>query len=739
MAETIDLLDGLDVDIPSAAAVGSAAGGGAGEPAEFFGPYQLIQQVGAGGVAQVYRARHIHPSYADKTFALKVLQHSVSQDPQVVSLFRAEAFVLSLLKHPAIVQTFEAGSQDGKLFIAMEYVDGRNLDSMLMRCQEHGIKVPLPLAMHFIGESLKALTYAHDLSDSEGEPLNLVHRDVNPANVFLSYDGRVKLGDFGVASIVAGRMEKERELAGKVGYFAPEQLEGKPIDRRADLFATGVMMFELLTGQRLFEADTADKMMRLNKRAKIPKPSKINPEIPPEVEAAMLRALERRPNDRYADGREMLAALDAHIPPPGGMPLAVAAMMRKVFLSEHIRELQLNEGLAGGSHDRGSGQTVAVYSTDPRAQAAFNELLTSRGYRVVIAAALDALAQNIAVQPPHVALVDVNSQQFDSARTAAVLKNVSQPFPVVGVSNGLDLRSVHDTNAIGGVDLLFKPFNVERVLSSVRAAVTGAAKVARLDPTGVAVNTSIKPKVLLLSKDPALITGLTNSLLQYGYSADVSPTSTEALQRTEYLSYHAIIYDANPATPADRFFASHFRARPGMGLVPILYLADEASHGIFAGIENDRNAVCVRSGQNNAVVETLNRLRGNTRLGRSFIRYAVAFRVEVRYGGRVFEGVTEDLSRGGMMVRCDQMPPVGTEIGAKLDIKPESGESIQVTGRITRVAIAKEGAGAGLGIEFESFAGRGEADLIAFLTTLDNQAQSAPQRTTIITAPRDTE
>src|SRR6478735_5394120 len=273
MTNSNNLLDDLDVAIPEEGAVASAPTGDGGA-SQFVGPYQLIQEVGAGGVARVHRARHIHPQYADKPLAVKVLHEELSKDPKVVALFRREAYLLSLLKHPNVVQTFEAGAQDDRLFIAMEFIDGRDLDNMMLRCQRAKMPIPLPLQMHIIGDVLRALIYAHELCDNDNNILNLIHRDVNPANVFVSFDGRIKLGDFGVASITAGRVERSRELAGKVGYFAPEQLAGDPVDHRADLFDLGVMMFEMLCGARLFDAEDADQAMRLNKRAKIPKPTK---------------------------------------------------------------------------------------------------------------------------------------------------------------------------------------------------------------------------------------------------------------------------------------------------------------------------------------------------------------------------------------------------------------------------------------------------------------------------------
>ncbi len=715
-----NLLDGLDIDIPApVAAAGSAAAAAAGQPADFFGPYQLIQKVGQGGVARVMRARHMHPRYADTTFAIKILHEELSRDPKVVELFRHEAYVLSLLKHPNVVQTFEAGAQDDKLFIAMEYIDGRDLENLMLRCQRGKVMLPLQLLMHISSEVLKGLAYAHELADGDGQSLHLVHRDVNPVNVFLSYDGRVKLGDFGVASIAAV-VEKSRELAGKAGYFAPEQLEGGKVDQRADLFAVGVMLFEMLTGTRLFEADSADKMMRLNKRAKIPKPSSLNPSITSELESVMLKALERKPEDRFQSAREMLSALGRFIPAPVGMPLALAALMRKIFLPEHIQELQLREGLSGSAMSRGAGQLVAVFSADERAQAAFNELLLSRGYRAEVCGTLERLAEIIgSPQAPAAVLADVGSKGFAPAGCIAALKRSGRPLPVVAVSEGLEPQWIHLADAIGAVDLLFKPFNIERVLTAVRAAVSGAARIASVQSESAPAVVRVHQRVLVLSRDPALIARVSSGLSEHGFDIEVSPTVVEALERTDHMSFHAVVYDAHPASPADRLFAAQLRGRPAMGLIPILYLSTPESQRLFAGVDADRGLAKLRSDGASVLIDALTHLIADNRLGRIFLRYPADFAAELRYGGRVFSGKAMDISRGGFMVRCSGMPPVGSEVGVSLRL-PTAPEPVEVAGRVVRVNLPSGGeTHAAIGVEFERFAGKDESALIAYLVRLD--------------------
>jgi len=735
MSESINLLDGLDIDLPDAGqggapgAGGPAAGGTGGSEAHFFGPYQLIQQVGSGGVARVMRARHIHPRYAETTFAIKILHKELSQDPKVLELFRHEAFVLSLLKHPNIVQTFEAGSQDGELFIAMEYIDGRDLDNMLTRCRKAKSPVPLVVAMHIVAEALKGMTYAHELCDADGKHLNLVHRDVNPANVFMSYDGRVKLGDFGVASIAAGHTdEKHRTVTGKVGYFAPEQLNGSEPDQRADVFALGVTMFELLTTTRLFEGDTVDEIMRANKRVKVPKPSSLCAEITPPLEEILLTALEAKPSNRFQTARDMLIALRPFVPPPIGMGLAVAALMRKIFLTEHIQELQLREGLAGGVA-RGSGQLVAVCTPDERGQKAFAELLLSRGYRATVIAGVDKLAGIlISPTPPMALLMDVCGQGFSPAQCVAAIARSPRPVPIVAVSDALAPRWIHYADAIGAVDLVFKPFNIERVLSSVRAAMTGAASISSVVNNEVASSATVTPRVLLISRDPSVITRLSSGFGENDFDVDVVASGTEAIERTRVASYHAVILDAHPGSSADRHFASQLRACPAMGLVPVVYLTEQESLAQFNGVEADRCAVRPRSDAPVVIGDVLKRLWADTRLGRTFIRFAIVMPVELRYGGRAFTAETIDLSRGGIRVHCAQMPPVGTAVGLAMRL-PGIAVSIEVACKVVRVDIPVESTNrmAAIGVEFERFAGRAEAEYITYLCSLD----PSPSRPTL--------
>jgi serine/threonine protein kinase len=720
MSESLNILDDLDLELPFAEALSERP---AAEPAvpsafdgPFFGPYQFLQEVGKGGVASVHRARHIHPQYADRSLAVKVLHESLSQDPVVVSLFRREAYVLSLLKHPGVVQTFEAGDNEGRLFIAMEYIDGRDLDEFLFRCQHVKLTVPLPILTHVAGEVLRALIYAHNLRDNDNRILNLVHRDINPANVFLSFNGQVKLGDFGVASITAGRVEKSRELAGKIGYFAPEQIEGGIVDHRADLFALGAMLFEMVCGVRLFDAEDADKAMRLNRKAKIPKISKLNPLVPPGLEKIIHKALERRAQDRYASGSEMLAALEPFVPPAQGMRLAMASLMRTLFLREHIQETQLRDSMSGRKRVPMRGQLVDIFTPDPQASRAFADLLTLNNYRVRTHTDLASLSAVAITEVPHAILVDVDDANFSAEAFNTAMQRTGRIIPIIASCSVLDTQAIERAMAIHAGDLLSKPLYTDRVLSSLSGAATleRPKPFLRSDPKAG----RLRSRVLVITADAHVRDQVKAELRGQGLVVEDSATPGAAMERFDQTSYHAVIYDAYPANPEDRQFVSRLRGRCGIGILPVLYLIDEADRPLFRGMPMLRTGLWRRGlplGQ--ALTEVMQaKVEGH---GRLYTRHPVNISSEIRYGGRLSTATAVDLSRGGVLLQCDQIPPLGTQISVILRFGEH--RTAQVAGRVIRVGLVTAGDRevAQVGLEFDVFSGRDEVELITYIRGLE--------------------
>ena len=279
-----------------------------------FGKYQLLERIGRGGMAEVWRARMSGPAGFARIVVIKRVLPEFLHEEAFVRMFVEEARVSAQLNHTNIVQVFELGDMDGEYFLAMEYLRGRDLRTTMQRhLEQHNTPPPPGFTAYAMREVSRALAYAHTLSDEIGRPLHLIHRDVSPSNVMLVFDGAVKLLDFGIAkALSASGREATRTgaLKGKLGYLSPERVNGKLVDHRADLFAVGVILHECLTGKRLFHSGDEVLTLARVREARVEPPSTINPAVPPELDAIVLRALAREPDDRYSTGSELAVALD---------------------------------------------------------------------------------------------------------------------------------------------------------------------------------------------------------------------------------------------------------------------------------------------------------------------------------------------------------------------------------------------------------------------------------------------
>ncbi|HEX5060916.1 MAG TPA: protein kinase [Kofleriaceae bacterium] len=277
-----------------------------GEP---FGPYVVYEKLGEGGMAYVHRAELVGDNGLRKPVALKRLLTNAAEDPDFVASFVHEAQLAAKLKHPNIVQAYDLGKLDNTYYIAMELVPGPTLAQVMTQAHNGAGAVPLPIALEILIQLCDALDHAHDLRDDGGRRLDLVHRDVNPMNVIVSRTGVVKLIDFGIAKArSASRVTEVGIIKGKHAYVAPEYTYGK-LDHRADLFGLGVLAHELLTGRRLFLGETDLQTIRNVREMIVPPPSRFAPDISTQLDAIVLKALERDPNERWQTANEMRTAL----------------------------------------------------------------------------------------------------------------------------------------------------------------------------------------------------------------------------------------------------------------------------------------------------------------------------------------------------------------------------------------------------------------------------------------------
>jgi eukaryotic-like serine/threonine-protein kinase len=270
-----------------------------GLPGNTLGKYRLIAELGHGGMAEVFLAVARGPAGFNKLLVIKQIRPQLAEDPDFLSMFLDEARLAARLSHPNVVQTNEVGEENHRYFIAMEYLEGQPLNRILHRMGRNGA---LPLAMHLriICEVLGGLQHAHDLTDYDGTPLHVVHRDATPHNIFLTYDGQVKVVDFGIAKAMNSSSEtKTGVLKGKVAYMAPEQAKGDRVDRRADVFSVGVILWEALAGRRLWKGLNDIAVLNHIISGDIPSPRTVNPTLHERLEEICMLALAPNRDDRY--------------------------------------------------------------------------------------------------------------------------------------------------------------------------------------------------------------------------------------------------------------------------------------------------------------------------------------------------------------------------------------------------------------------------------------------------------
>ena len=311
------------------------AGAQLSEPIQ-FGKYSLFELIGRGGMAEVYKARIQGPQGFERTFVVKRILPHLSSDPTFIKMFVEEAKLSARLAHPNIVHIFELGAVDGEYFISMEYLRGHDL-AETMRAIWKTLGPPRPELVAYIGrEACRGLAYAHSLTDENGQALGMVHRDISPSNVMLSYEGAVKLLDFGIAKALGDAPEttKNGTMKGKYAYMAPEQTEGENVDNRSDIFACGIVLHEVLTGRRLFKGANDVQTIERVRRCEVPRPSLQNPAVPPAMDAVILKALARNPADRWGDAAEMADALDDIVHAARFQPTHLAQLLFDLFPKE---------------------------------------------------------------------------------------------------------------------------------------------------------------------------------------------------------------------------------------------------------------------------------------------------------------------------------------------------------------------------------------------------------------------
>ena len=317
-----------------------------------FGRYTLLECVGGGGMAQVYRAALTGEGGFEKELAVKVVRPELATEPQFVEMFLDEARLSARLSHANLVHTFDFGQVDGTWFLAMEFVRGPTLAKLLRICRTRGVRLGAARAVHVAGEVARGLGFAHRLCDEAGAPLGLVHRDVSPQNVLLSREGEVKLADFGIAKAAwRSTVTKTGHVRGKIAYMAPEQARGETLDARTDVFALGVVLWESITGQALFDGSSDGAVLLQVMQREIPPPSRFCDGVPPALDDLVLRMLARERRLRPANGDEVAREIAA-------LKLRLVRSPDEIDLAAFLRQLSSGTAVLGAVGQGGAAAPV---------------------------------------------------------------------------------------------------------------------------------------------------------------------------------------------------------------------------------------------------------------------------------------------------------------------------------------------------------------------------------------------
>lgn len=308
-----------------------------------IGRYELVHRLGHGGMATVYLARASGRGGFEKLVAVKVIHPHLANEPEFVEMFLDEARIAAQLQHPNVVQILDVDDHDGAYCMVMEYVEGDTLASLLRQQRKDEELLTLPVILQLAADACAGLAAAHELADRDGNPYQLVHRDVSPHNLLVGMDGHVKVVDFGIMKAAGKRSTTlTGQLRGKLSYMSPEQAKGRPLDHRTDIFALGAVLWELCTNERLFEAEAESATLELVTKCEVPKLVDHRDDLPADLGQIIERALAKDPEDRYEtaqgmlrDLRALLRKLDSDDDPRA----EVAALMSKRFTSriEYIR------------------------------------------------------------------------------------------------------------------------------------------------------------------------------------------------------------------------------------------------------------------------------------------------------------------------------------------------------------------------------------------------------------------
>jgi serine/threonine protein kinase len=325
---------------------------------QVYGRYRLIKRLASGGMAEIYLAQE--EGQERRPVVVKRILPHLAESPDFVKMFLNEARIAVHLNHPNIVQIFDLGEANGTYYLAMDYIHGEDVRRVWKRLEHLGRGMPVMLGCRIVIEACRALQYAHAQRDIAGAALGIVHRDVSPQNILLTFQGEVKLVDFGIAKAATqGPATRSGVLKGKYAYMSPEQAHGKRLDRRTDIFAAGVILWELVTGQRLFKRGNDIQTLNAVMACEVRPPSELNPKLPTDLDAVILKALAKDPDERYQEAGELQRALEGWLADHGlrAGPHEIGKFMRTVFADRLAQEKARGELVLEEAGAEGGGPT----------------------------------------------------------------------------------------------------------------------------------------------------------------------------------------------------------------------------------------------------------------------------------------------------------------------------------------------------------------------------------------------
>jgi eukaryotic-like serine/threonine-protein kinase len=485
-----------------------------GSPTTDIGKYRVVAELARGGMGNVYLAVVHGPGGFNKLVAVKELKPEFCEDETYVTMFLEEARVAARLTHPNIVQTYEVGSDGLRHFIIMEYLDGRTLyriGRQLSRFDSSYGSFPLGAQLRIISEALTGLHHAHELCDFDGQSLGIVHRDVSPLNVIVTFDGQTKVVDFGIAKAADSALETRTGiLKGRIAYMAPEQACGGTVDRRADVYSAGVMIWEAAAGRRLWPNMSDVEVLTQMLREGPPSLRAICPSAPPELDAICARAMAREPGERYPTAAALVYDLEEHLSRrDDSMRMReVGALVGRAFESERRKmSAIIEESIVRVRHNPQSGrqatlnrtsgtQTVSLVRGQREDRGSLPSLLAQTPSSLASIRMLEPVGTHAVTDPRHVAVALPNARTplgWIAAMTATCV-----------VSTALAVAPTHHDNPSPSIPVL-APHAAQIVTPAAAAA--PAASAPHVEPELVDVSIRVVPPAALIAIDGVVVRG----------------------------------------------------------------------------------------------------------------------------------------------------------------------------------------------------------------------------------------